>query len=49
MPKTPKFNEKEWEEIVDLILDDAAKAYICRLFAISPAQLKKVKKKIKLK
>ncbi len=49
MPKTPKFSELEWEELIDLIQDGASKAYICRLFGITPAQLKKTKKKLKLK
>jgi len=48
MPITPKFNENEWEQLIALINEGAAKSYICRAFNITKAQLKKLLKQLKM-
>jgi len=49
MPKQVKLKADDMDELVNLIMSGAAKGYICRKFGIAPAQLKKIKKQLKLK
>lgn len=48
MPKTPKFSESEWDQLIEFIDEGVAKSYICRLFNITKAQLKKLLKQLKI-